>query len=180
MNGVRKKWLCGETNDFSTTTVKTWIERIPELCRDFEPWNILILGKLGLLFKALPSKRLMKKGKKTKGGKKCKQCMTAMFIVVCDSSFLFKSTVIWRLNGPRCCKSLNNLLRPIYEHYFSNKKPSINSDIMESILSRHEVVLFWDNYTVHPGKLEKHQTFFSTQKRNMATTTTWCLYHQEI
>ena len=31
--GVREKRLCGEADDVSTTTIETWIERLPELCQ---------------------------------------------------------------------------------------------------------------------------------------------------
>lgn len=61
--GVREKRLCGEADDVSITTVKAWIERIPELCRDYEPQNILNLDELGLFFKALPEKGLIDKKK---------------------------------------------------------------------------------------------------------------------
>ena len=69
----RKQRLCGEADEVSTTTVQAWIERLPELCQDYEPRNILNLEELGLFFKAFPEKGLMEKGKKTKGGKKSKQ-----------------------------------------------------------------------------------------------------------
>ena len=64
MYGVREKRLCRETGEVCTTTVQAWIERLPELCQDYEPQNILNLDKAGLFFKALPEKGLMEKGKK--------------------------------------------------------------------------------------------------------------------
>ena len=36
IRGVREK-MCGETDEVSTTTVRTWTERSPELCQDYEP-----------------------------------------------------------------------------------------------------------------------------------------------
>ena len=38
--GVRQKRLCGEANEVSTTAIQAWIERLPELCQDYEPRNI--------------------------------------------------------------------------------------------------------------------------------------------
>ena len=52
-------------------------------------------------------------------------------------------------------------------HYFSDKKAWMDSDIMESILSRldrkiflekRKVVLFWDNATCHPENLKASLT----------------------
>ena len=54
--GVREKGLCGEADEISTITVQAWIERLPELCQDYKPRNMLNLDQLVLLFKALPKK----------------------------------------------------------------------------------------------------------------------------
>ena len=132
------------------------MERLRELCQDYEPRNILNLDELGLFFKALPEKGLAEKTKKSKGGKKSKQRMTIMFIVAFDGSFFFEPTVIWRSKLPHCFKSLKDASKPMPVHYFSNKKAWMNSDIMESILQRldrrtnqekRKVILFWDNAT---------------------------------
>ena len=90
--------MCGEVSadEVSTTTVQAWIERLLELCQDYESENILNLDELELFFKALPKKGLMKKGEKTQGGKKSKQRMTVMFILASDGSFVFEPTFIWR------------------------------------------------------------------------------------
>ena len=93
--------------------------------------------------------------------------MTVMFIVASDSSFVLEPTVIWRSNGPRCFKLLKNPLRPMSVHYFSNTKAWMDSDVMESILSRlsrkmclekRKAVLFWDNVTCHHETLEASLT----------------------
>ena len=164
-NGWLESWkkLCGEGNEVSTQTVKAWIERLPELYRGYEPKNILNLDELGLFFKALPEKGLVEKSKKTKGGKKSKQRLTAMFIVAADGSYVFEPTVIWRSKLPRCFKSLKDPSRPMGVHYFWNKKAWMNSDLMETILHRldrkmsaenRNVVLFLDNATFHPETLQ--------------------------
>ena len=156
---VREKRLCGEAEEVSTTAMQARIERLPELCQIYESRNILNLDELGLFFKVLPEKGLAEKTKKSKGGKKSKQRMTVMFIVASDGSFVFEPTIIWRSKLPRCFKSLKDVSRPMFVHYFSNKKAWMNSDIMESILQRLDrrmnqekriVILFWDNATCHP------------------------------
>ena len=149
---MREKRLRGEADEVSITTIQSWIERLPELCQDYEPRNILKLDETGLFFKALPEKGLAEKTKKSKGGKKSKQRMTVIFIVASDG-LVFEPTVIWRSKLPRCFKSLKDTSRPMSVHYFSNKKAWMKSDIMESILQRldrrmnqekRKVILFWD------------------------------------
>ena len=87
--------------------------------------------------------------------------MTVMFIVASDGSFVFEPTVIWKSKLPRYFKSLKDASRPMSVHYFSNKNAWMNSDIMESILQRldivirmsqekRKVILFWNNATSHP------------------------------
>ena len=143
--------------------MQAWIERLPEICSAYEPKDILNLDELGLFFKALPEKGLAEKNKKIKGGKKCKQRLTAMFFVAADGSSVFEPVVIWRSRSPRCFKSLRDPTRPMSVHYFSNKKAWMNSDIMETVLKRldqkmkiekRKVLLFLDNATCHPETLQ--------------------------
>ena len=162
--GVREKRLCGE--EVFTTRVQAWIEKLLELHQDYESRNILNVNELGF-FKALPVKVLIEKGKKTKGDKKTKQRMTVMFIVASNSSFIFDPPVICRSKGPCCIKPLKKPLMLMSLQYFSNEKPWMDSDIMESILSRRDgkmclekckVALFWDNATCHPENLHTSLT----------------------
>ena len=129
---IREKRLCREADEVSTITVQAWMERLPELCQDYKPRNILNLDTLGLLFKTLPERDLIEE-KKTKGDKKR---MTVTFIVTSDGSFVFEPTFIWRSKRPLCFKSLKDTLRPMSMYYFSNKKTWTKKDMMESILSR--------------------------------------------
>ena len=161
---MREKRLCGE--EVFTTRVQAWIEKLLELRQDYESRNILNVNELGF-FKALPVKVLIEKGKKTKGDKKIKQRMTVMFIVASNSSFIFDPPVICRSKGPYCIKPLKKPLMPMSVPHFSNEKPWMDSDIMESILSRRDgkmylekckVVLFWDNATCHPENLHTSLT----------------------
>ena len=112
----------------------------------------------------------MEKGKKTKRGKKSKQHVTVMFIVASDGSFEIEPTGIWRSKEPRCFKSFKDPLRPMFVHYFSNKKAWMDSDIMESILSllgrkmcleKCKIVLFWNNATCHPETLQGSLSFYT-------------------
>ena len=54
--GANGKRLCGEVDEVSTTTIQAWIKRLPGLCQDYEPRNMLYLAELGLFFKAFQIK----------------------------------------------------------------------------------------------------------------------------
>ena len=67
-------------------TVKAWLERLPELIKDYSPENIINMDELGLFFKALPTKGLVEKGKKGRGGKQSKKRCTVALFVAADGS----------------------------------------------------------------------------------------------
>ena len=54
------------------------------------------------------------------------KCVTVMFVVASDGSFVSASTAIWRSKGPHCFKYLKDPLRPVSLHYFSNKKALVD------------------------------------------------------
>lgn len=83
MFGIRQTTttIAGEAGDVSVTTVRAWMERLPELTKDYSPENILNMDELGLFFKTLPEKGLVEKGKKGRGGKQSKKrCTVALFV----------------------------------------------------------------------------------------------------
>ena len=58
-----------EAGDVPITTVKAWVERLPELVKGYSIENVLNMDELGLFCKKLPQKGLVEKGKKGRGGK---------------------------------------------------------------------------------------------------------------
>ena len=110
---------------------------------------------------------MAKKKKKSKGRKKLKQQMAAMFIVTADGSLVFKPVAIWPSKVSKCFRSFKDPSRPMPFYYFWNCKAWMNSDIMETILGRvdrtmnfgnHKVILFLDNVTYHPESLQNDLT----------------------
>ena len=61
--------IAGETGDVPITTVKAWMERLPELIKVCLHEDILNMDERGLFFKTLPQKGLAEKEKKGQGGK---------------------------------------------------------------------------------------------------------------
>ena len=95
-HGIKKNQISGESLDVSQTTVESWMERIKELCKGYDQRDILNMDESGCFFKALPTKGLAQKGKKTKGGKNSKQRITVAFFVSADGGKAGKPIVIWR------------------------------------------------------------------------------------
>lgn len=161
-HGIKEKQISGESLDVSTTTIESWMERIKELCCGYDVKDIWNMDESGCFFKALPSKGLAEKGKKTKGGKKSKQRITVAFFVSANGEKVGKPIVIWRSKAPRCFRLPSATDKLAKVMYFSNPKSWMQVEIMEKILNnlnnqmvreKRNVILFLDNATVHPATL---------------------------
>ena len=68
--GLRQRKIVGEAGDVPIITIKTRMERLPEIIQGYSPNDILNMDESGLSFKALPDTGLVKTNRKCKGGKK--------------------------------------------------------------------------------------------------------------
>ena len=84
IHGIREYRICGEGDDVPIVTVNAWLERLPDIIKDYEPCNQWNMDELGLFFEALPDKRLVQKKKSSRGGKKSKKRMTVVVSVAAD------------------------------------------------------------------------------------------------
>ena len=73
---IREYRICEGGDDVPIATIKAWLERLLDIIKYYEPCNQWNMNELGLFFKALPDKGLVKKKKSSKGGKKSKKRMT--------------------------------------------------------------------------------------------------------
>ena len=96
-HGIREKQISGESLDVPLTTIESWMERIKELCSGYDDKDILNMDESGCFFKALPTKGLAQKQKKSKGGKKSKQRITVAFFVSADG----KNCLLYTSPSPR-------------------------------------------------------------------------------
>ena len=74
-HGIKEKQISGESPDVSKTTIESWMERIKKFVKDvmwFHHKHILNIDEGGCFSKALPTKSLAQKRKKSKIGKKSK------------------------------------------------------------------------------------------------------------
>ena len=117
----------------------------------------------GCFFKALPDAGLFQKGKQEKGGKKSKQRFKIAFSVSAAGQKIDEPIVVWKRKHPRCFKKLRDPSRPGNIHYFSNSKSWMTSKIFETVLSKFnrklvfensKVILFLDNATCHPESMD--------------------------
>ena len=67
---IREMQISGESFDVWEVTVGSWMERLRELCKEYQLRDIWNIDESGCFFKALPSKGLAQKGKKCSDGKK--------------------------------------------------------------------------------------------------------------
>ena len=164
--GIRETRITGEADDVSISTVRSWIERLPELVKGYKLEDVWNMDELGLFFKLLPDKGLIEKTKSKNGGKKSKVRLTVAFFVNAAGQKVDEPVIIWKSKKPRCFRNMknNDLSRPLGVHYFSNKKARMNDEIMSEVLKRHDhkmklqnrnVLLFLDNATSHQESIQK-------------------------
>ena len=120
------------------------------------------MDESGCFFKALPTKGLAQKGKKSKGGKKSKQRVTVAFFVSADGEKVGLPIVIWKSKTPRCFRLASAADKLSKVMYFADRKSWMQVEIMEKILEtlnrqmlkeKRNVILFLDNATFHPPSL---------------------------
>ena len=167
MYGIRETTtvISGEAGEVPITTVKAWMERLPELVKGYSYEDVLNMDELGLFFKGLPQKGLVEKRKKGRGRKQSKkQCTVALFVAA-NGPKVYDPIVVWRSKKPRCFKKLKNIYRSHGVHYFANAKAWMTTEIMQEVLKMLEkkkmiaeggnILLFLDNAPSHPGILQE-------------------------
>ena len=160
---IKEKRIEGKGRDVPEETVSSWIERLQELTEGYSLENIWNMDESGCFFKALPDARSVQNGKQAKGDKKSKQRFTVAFFVSAAGQKIDEPIVIWKIKLPRCFKGLRDRSRPGNVHYFSNSKSWMTSEIFETVLSKlnrklvfenRKVILFLDNATCHPESMD--------------------------
>ena len=121
-----------EAGDVPITTVKAWMERLPELVKGYSLEDAQDMDELGLFFKTLPQKGLVEKGKKGRGGKQSKKRCTVALFVAANGSKVCDPIVVWRSKKPRCLKKIKKICRPHGVHYFASAKAWMTTEIMQA------------------------------------------------
>ena len=105
-HGIRKYWITGECEDVILVTVKTWLEKFPDILKDYETFYQWNMDELGLFY-------IFKKWKKSSEAHGYSR--------LCGSKSC-SPVVIWQSQLPRCSRKLTVPTRPAVLHYFVNAK----------------------------------------------------------
>ena len=108
--GIRETRITGEADDVSVSAVRSWIERLPELVKDYKLEDVWNMDELGLFFKLLPDKGLIEKTKSKKGGKKSKVGLTAAFFVNAAGQKVDEPAIKWKSKKPRCFRNMKIMI----------------------------------------------------------------------
>ena len=163
--GLLETRISGEADDIPKMTIQLWIERLPGLTSGYKLRKIWNMDELGLFFKSLLEKGLVKKWRRCKGSKKSKQRLTAAFFVAADGSKISAPVVIWKSKSSRHFKNIQGKTRPSMVHYFSNEKAWKKAEVMEDVLRLldrkvqlecRKITLFLDNVPCHPETLQNN------------------------
>jgi hypothetical protein len=77
-HGLVYKKLSEESATVDTDTRDLWLERLPMLLEQYEPWDIYNADEMGLLYNCLPDRTLTLKGHSCHGGKSVKERITVL------------------------------------------------------------------------------------------------------
>ena len=128
--------------------MSSWIERLQELTEGYSLEKIWNMDESGCFFKALHDAGLVQKGQQEKGSKKSKQRFTIAFFVSAAGQKIDEPIVIWKSKLSRCFKGLRYPSRPGNVHYLSNSKSWMTSEIFETVLSKLNRKLVFENRKV--------------------------------
>ncbi|VVC26158.1 DNA binding HTH domain, Psq-type,Homeobox domain-like,HTH CenpB-type DNA-binding domain,DDE superfamily [Cinara cedri] len=135
------------------------IRNLPDILAGFSPNDIFNINETGLLFKCLPDKTLMFKGKNCSDRKYGKERITIMVGANMSGTEKLKLLVVGKTTKPKCLKGIKSL--PI--DYKSNKKAWMTSSIFSEWLlhfdrkmklENRKILLFVDNSTGHSYDIE--------------------------
>ena len=120
--GIREKQISGESLDVSETSIESWMERLKELCKEYQLKDIWNLNESGCFFKALPTKSLSRNRKKGKGGKRSKQRMTVDLFCKCGWRESWQANNYLEKQKLRCFKKENAAVKIQKVAYFAGFK----------------------------------------------------------
>lgn len=152
----------GDEGDVNEEVVNSWEEQARELVDDYQPEDVWNFDETGLIWQALPEKRLNEKTKTCRGGKKSKYRNTWAFFANAAGG-KEEPIVIAKTANPLCFKALKNKRKHVNCFYFSNAKAWTRAEIITQILNRlndrlkrenRNVILFMDNAPCLPRDLE--------------------------
>ena len=83
-HGIREYHINKEGQDVPMMTVKAWLERLPNIAKDYEQCNQWNMDELGLFFETLPNKGFVKKKKCLRREKQGEKRMIMAVLVATD------------------------------------------------------------------------------------------------
>lgn len=149
--------MSGERGDVNVNSVADWKEKHKDICKGYQPKDILKLDETGLFYRDTSRKPFHFKGEDCAGGKRSKERITVMLCASVTGK-KFKPLVIGKNENPRCFKNIN--IRSLSVHYYFNNKAWMNSYIFEDYLKtlnqqmkrqKRNILLFIDNALSHPN-----------------------------
>jgi len=100
-HGIHQSILNGESADVDNSIVEGWFGRLKAICEGYSPDNIYNCDETGLFYRALPTRSLVQRNDKCKGGKFSKERLTVLLTASLTGHKL-QPLVIGKSRNPRC------------------------------------------------------------------------------
>lgn len=163
---ISMRKIAGESAGLDKKVADDFIKKtLPSLLKDYSPKDIFNADEAALYLETMPERTLHFKGVGCKGTKTRKDRVTMMVCSNMDGSEKPQLLIIGKSAKPRCFKNSNMQNFPVM--YESNKNAWMTTTIMEKWLRSwdaklvkegRKIVLFLDNCSAHPQKLEDSLT----------------------
>ena len=125
--GITSQVISGKKKSVDPNVVETWSERLPDICRGYDPRDRFNADGTGLLWKATPTQTLNFKGQKCSGGgggggsmKHSKELVTIMVACNQDGTEKLPLLLIGKYAKHRCFRGSNMDLLPVIYRYQKN------------------------------------------------------------
>ena len=149
------KTMSGERGDVDNSVVEDWKQKLPELCKDYDPKDIFNMDETGIFFCAGKRTTFTVKESECAGGKNSKERITVALCASMTGEKL-KPLIIGKSRQPRCFRGIDPATLPV--DYKFNKKAWMNTLIFENWVKSvdcemrrqgRKILLFVDNAPSH-------------------------------
>ncbi|XP_039602214.1 tigger transposable element-derived protein 4-like [Polypterus senegalus] len=153
-HGIVFNRLCGKSAQVQEEDCSHWIQKLPEIVKDYSPDDVFNADETGLFFKCTPDKTMTFKGEPYHGGKKSKERVTLLLGANMSGLEKLPALFIGKSLKPRCFKNVKSL--PV--HYEANKKAWMTSQLFSKwqrkvdaamVRKKRKIILFINNCTAH-------------------------------
>lgn len=131
-NNIQFRAMSGVSRNVRPLSRQDWIERIPQLLKDYNLQNVFTVSETGLFFRALPTKNMTLKADKCTTGNMSNERLTVSFCVSAGGEKLAPLVIGRVIDNPKSLTDIND--ETVTVHYRQNKKSWMTAELFNEWL----------------------------------------------